>query len=525
MTAIVTVHGTFSSGATDGDKWWQRNSTFATRLLEVIEAPDGIRHEPFVWTGANSETSRWSAGKDLLRTILTLEAKQEPYALIGHSHGGSVISAALLEAARRRESLPHMKAWATVGTPFLRAKRKGFLYNRMGVLGKTAFVVLLCSGLVVHAKLVSLFDTRAPVMFVLGIILAALACYLPLIVFAFVARQVERERLRVFDPAQKKRAAAWFGQRWVPFYHASDEAILALGAAREFKVDLFPSHFAVAPLTAASILIFPIALASLMFSNDAVRSLGQFVASTGLVPAGFTEELERTIAVSNSDALFLVLGTPFVMMVASIASILDFFNFREGPFYGLIIIAFGVITPVLLIAWFIRLAMVPLAILLSKALSAVLNPLTAAQMRSLAFGADTSETVINDVGPSPEWLPGSVNFLSPALAAELLADSDRALSQNLPRFRSFLLSLSSAQSFPLAKRIDDYLDWNAIIHSGYFSNPRFCSLMAYALCQKGIGTPGASFRREPDFPLLDAWYREAAASPLQPADAQTSQAA
>ncbi|MEZ5853811.1 MAG: hypothetical protein R3D67_03340 [Hyphomicrobiaceae bacterium] len=56
---------------------------------------------PFVWSGNNSEIERRQAGKKPLHPH-ALEAKGEPYCIVGHSYGGSVVSWALLESAARR---------------------------------------------------------------------------------------------------------------------------------------------------------------------------------------------------------------------------------------------------------------------------------------------------------------------------------------------------------------------------------------------------------------------------------------
>src|SRR5688572_25781027 len=114
MATIVTVHGTFSSGPLEGQSWWQRGSAFAVRLPELIEGADGkLGIEPFVWNGLNSETARRQAGERLAGRLAELEAAGEPYAVVGHSHGGSVVGAALLNAARNKQPLRLLQRWIT----------------------------------------------------------------------------------------------------------------------------------------------------------------------------------------------------------------------------------------------------------------------------------------------------------------------------------------------------------------------------------------------------------------------------
>src|SRR5690606_20317782 len=115
----------------------QRGSVVATRLAEYVEGADGaLRIEPHPWDGHNSETSRRAAGAALADKITDLDSRGEPFVVIGHSHGGSVISSALLNCARHRRMLPHMGGWITVGTPFIKTERQRFLFSRLGLFGR-----------------------------------------------------------------------------------------------------------------------------------------------------------------------------------------------------------------------------------------------------------------------------------------------------------------------------------------------------------------------------------------------------
>ncbi|MGP0062734.1 MAG: HEAT repeat domain-containing protein [Isosphaeraceae bacterium] len=178
--AVFLVHGTFAHRGEDvyepdphdpgrGPAWWQRNGEFVAGLNELLEGraecwPDdvckampwarmsmGSRLEGwtiagmkpmgwlrpryriggrrlFAWSGLNSESERRGAGRRLFQGLRALErenasriaAGEEPryYHLIGHSHGGSVIWNALRIAAGRKEPLPHLRSWTTLGTPF-----------------------------------------------------------------------------------------------------------------------------------------------------------------------------------------------------------------------------------------------------------------------------------------------------------------------------------------------------------------------------------------------------------------------
>jgi hypothetical protein len=57
MATIIAVHGTFSSGAETGSKWWQKGSPFEAELRNLVEGTDGqLDFVPHLWDGLNSET-------------------------------------------------------------------------------------------------------------------------------------------------------------------------------------------------------------------------------------------------------------------------------------------------------------------------------------------------------------------------------------------------------------------------------------------------------------------------------------
>ena len=112
MATIIAVHGTFAhagssnggQAAEDARQWWQPGSQFEADMRSLLETPeDNLDIVDFTWSGDNSELGRRTAGRELLARMRELERRGEPYVLVGHSHGGSVIAAALLRAAARKE--------------------------------------------------------------------------------------------------------------------------------------------------------------------------------------------------------------------------------------------------------------------------------------------------------------------------------------------------------------------------------------------------------------------------------------
>jgi hypothetical protein len=118
---VILVHGSFATASeVEGKSWWQRGSSFhqfLSRTLPFAECQPGAKL--FTWTGLNSERERRRAGHRLAEKILEHEHAGQPYHLVGHSHGGSVVWHALTEL-HHRWTLDHLRGVVTVGTPFLR---------------------------------------------------------------------------------------------------------------------------------------------------------------------------------------------------------------------------------------------------------------------------------------------------------------------------------------------------------------------------------------------------------------------
>ncbi len=126
---VLLVHGTQFRGEEDDldvvgqpedtSGWWTAGSEFRRELKEAVRRAEGAsaRVVAWKWSGANSERARRRAGKRLLRQLLRYERRGDPYHVIAHSHGGSVLWHALTDAPH---AMPKMRSWTTVGTPFLR---------------------------------------------------------------------------------------------------------------------------------------------------------------------------------------------------------------------------------------------------------------------------------------------------------------------------------------------------------------------------------------------------------------------
>lgn len=274
MATVIAVHGTYAhlagGGTADASvadlQWWQPGSAFEKDLRQLVEAKPGgldeIDVQPFEWDGENSEISRRQAGSRLLEKMRALEARQEPYCVVGHSHGGSVMGWALLEGAARKEQLQHLKRWITVGTPFVSLQREHFLFARLDLMRKVIFVasfMLLFMFLVyLGADLLSggrrlIGNTFPTVLFVTAAMMS-----LPILVFYFALKFMDSKTLLHYRRSVRTRASELFGTRWRSLTHTDDEAVQGLAFLPGAKLNFIDRSFAVSTLTMLSVFALPL---------------------------------------------------------------------------------------------------------------------------------------------------------------------------------------------------------------------------------------------------------------------------
>jgi hypothetical protein len=292
MTIIVTVHGTSAGDAEDeGQHWWQRNSDFQKRLSSWLDLT-GVRIEPFHWgSGPNSEVARRAAGQELFKKLRQFEEFGESYLLIGHSHGGSVIYHALIEAAGKQHELPHLKQWITIGTPFISMRRKRLTFRRLNDIGKIAYIFMLMSiislvsvpNIYVHGKefFKSMFPMELLDVGVAGILIWS--CLYPIVIYR-ILRLLEAQTRRRYSEATGRFLVDHFLSRWQSLRSRDDEAINVLRSTKPLKVSLFDRLVLTGP--AKNFLVF---FMILMFSMWLVLSLPLIGRDIGLTPAYFDQ--------------------------------------------------------------------------------------------------------------------------------------------------------------------------------------------------------------------------------------------
>ncbi len=273
-------------------------------LQELVETDDGsLSFQPFVWDGLNSEASRREAGLALFERMEKLEAKGEPYTIIGHSHGGSVISSALLEGAKRQIALDQLRLWLTIGTPFIQTRKAPFLFARLGLLGKSAYVAMLCVSLlmmtVFYPHIPDNFNILlkelqwSPVAAALMIGAEILMFFLPFAIFYMTTRYLESQQLHLYRKSTLNFADVVFRPRWLSLWHPNDEAVQGLRAVKSVNLDIFSKGFAVRPLSMISIVILPTFLLFVILSSGTlVDGIYQSAKSHGLIAPSIESRLQ-----------------------------------------------------------------------------------------------------------------------------------------------------------------------------------------------------------------------------------------
>ena len=440
-TLYVTVHGTG-----DGDfaavgeepKWWETTSAFCKDVL--ANAPPGSSTDPFVWSGANDEVHRRQAAEALYRKLR--EASADRVVLIGHSHGGSVIATALHLAAARRDTLPNLERWVTIGTPFIQMRRRLFPWERYGLFGQTllSFAVLLTLVAAFAALEQTFFWQAAVVSGVFGVAL----CLALLRLTQRTARMLSsRQVARRFEES--------FSPRWLGLASSHDEATNGLARLPAVKLTLFDWTI-VAPIARTVVSAAFIALAG-------VAWLTFGGADTSFAPAFF--EITTDIQQRLTWGFLQWIGVVF-----------EYFFHEPTLFLNYLMIAlWAVLTIALYLAvlWvLLRLTDVAVRATVGLALASGLNRSVNEMILKRAYGNTTTgefafaaRTTPFKNGPEVERLPDAVN-------ATLLAFARTHAGETLARLHDTLFQEGDVANETLVKSILERISWRELIHTAYF---------------------------------------------------------
>jgi hypothetical protein len=315
MATIVAVHGTFAHSeqplalatADVPPQWWQHGSGFERDMKMLVESADGpVEIRPFKWSGDNSELGRRAAGADLLHALRDLESRGEPYCVVGHSHGGSVIASALLEAARRKEPLAGLRRWITIGTPFVALRKERWLFTRLDLWPRTLFVaslmLLVMFGVYIATEMASgmpmLFGATFPgVLAITGLMMS-----LPAVAAYVVLSFLDSRKLLLYRKAVTDRAKTVFGPRWLSLAHTDDEAIQGLGYLPAAKLKFFDKAFAVHTLTIVSVAAVPLLYLAILFSPPLMVGIADWLRND-IYGARTTPEATEAVSILRRDLL------------------------------------------------------------------------------------------------------------------------------------------------------------------------------------------------------------------------------
>lgn len=233
---ILLVHGTGATAASDvGKAWWQTEHPLRAAIHHATKG--AVPVEAFIWSGANSEAERYSAGQHLFARIEQLAGEGESVHLIGHSHGGSVIWHALQLLDRRKGKFAHaVRSWATVGTPFLKyGLRRARLTLALVVMTLASSCIGLCLASLQRTELAYAWRDD-PAMTALWGGLALL----PVLVIAWtVAVVLPFVWALIRRPRRPNDAITALGQsKYLGLWSTEDEPTIGLGATGSVSIRL-----------------------------------------------------------------------------------------------------------------------------------------------------------------------------------------------------------------------------------------------------------------------------------------------
>jgi hypothetical protein len=318
VATVVTVHGTFVHSAGTADalnigepgeaQWWQQGSTFEADLKSMVEGADGrpVDVVPFTWSSLNSEMDRRNAGAALLKKLRELDARAEPFCVVGHSHGGSVIASALIDSVASRRPLNHLKRWITVGTPFVGMRKERFLFTRLTLTRKVLFVASLMLFMmflfyVVGELFANGFQARSE-RYYTGLAFSGLMMTLPIAFFYLVFRYFDGKELKGYSKGAVQRAQQYYADKWLPLCHKDDEAVQGLRYLPKVKLHFFEKDFATSMLTKASIIALPLAYLLVVTSPTIMLGISNFLQTRVYDVQEFAEE--DSAATQARDELF-----------------------------------------------------------------------------------------------------------------------------------------------------------------------------------------------------------------------------
>jgi hypothetical protein len=513
MPTVVFIHGTFAAGPEEGDQWWQRGSDFERFLRDGVEPEKGaLSFQRLHWDGHNSEVSRRAAALELFERCKALEAAEERYVLIGHSHGGSVISDTLLIASEAQSPLPNLSQTITVGTPFLRVSKPSIL-SKLSAPLVLILILLTALGVAVHStttqggtlhsQLVLLdegFSKSKPLLgcergasqfrsrlglqqdgltektkqlicedyektaepLAMSIIYQAYL-FLALLVGVDVVPKLFRglhKKDKSINPKNVRRTKDIFSSRWLGFAHDSDEAVY--GLSRLISTTPYSFEFTSRRISNYSMTLFGLSILIVLFFTATWLLL--FSAANELPPSlmSATYFLDLASKLMESPGRAVKIGLPLALICA-----------------GTVL--------VIAMVW-----------LLSKwAVDQI-----AERFKEFALGMDFPGQRAVDVSAKPMWSENEPAVIPDEVAAELTTFDDYQSAAFVRGLRKELNALLKQGTGAELRCLFEVLGAFELTHTNYFKSPLFRKLVFAALVERAGFHATHAMNSDPDFKRL-----------------------
>ncbi|MDX2233586.1 MAG: hypothetical protein NW200_03730 [Hyphomonadaceae bacterium] len=485
--AVVTVHGTGDTAdSPDGDKWFQRGSTFSRALVEKLAAK-GIEADivPVMWSGANSSQGRERGASILARAVRKISKSYGGVHVIGHSHGGNVANeaASMLGWRLRKNHKPMLTSVSTVGTPFFRAQlgaAESFGGIAFLVITAISILALLFTALVVFLMLPTLhgdFDryardfldmsqaagenptteqvneyaqTQVDEANLYKGFLTVMAALLPVSALAlfFIFPLAVDGLWRIMRIRRRQNPDAKFFSLW----HPNDEAIAFLQRVEELPIEPFP-RWAIWRNSRTSAIVWGVRGVLMVF----LLAILAWIASAA--------------GVTVTDAHFTALG--------------DMLGFNGVDIFGgmtmgdIAIFLFVVATlgAPLIFGFFYLLTRALLGMGLELVGRGWLNTSIASVLRGMAFGRD-GDSRLGNVATQSHTYGVVPHVLDGDIAERMRKGASGAAAALIEKYRWALFTVGPDTNGAVSKLATDAMTWDSLIHTTYFDQPEVVDALA-----------------------------------------------
>lgn len=446
--------------------------------------------------------SRFAAAEALRNRLFELERQDEDYCLLGHSHGGSVVATALVNASKKGHPLRYARRWITIGTPYIETRRRFALFSRLRPWGRAGYLLFAYTAITWASFAISVLLTQSDNPIFDRIVLfggpSLLAFLYILLLFS------QPQKVRLYAVRLSEEAVTSLLGKWFPLFHADDEALGALHWVRAAKVSLFDKNFAVPALSFMSLISIPVimyALSHWAVYEDLAAHLGAWVSLTPTPKS----QVGRLEAFARDSLAVIAYPTVHILQVLQAADVTPNSQFLG---FALFVGTLAGLTGLWLASVLINLLVVLFAGYVSSALSWILNRLAHIQIRTISLGGDALGEEVIAADDAPIWIGGRGKPLPADLAKEISHLSDAAAAEALKRIRTQIATLALAGDGSSL----DFLSWRELVHTSYFYVPRFRKLVAYIIAQSIGFRATRAFKEDPDYKTVANWYAELSSS-------------